>query len=195
MDDYGGSGSLLPQIIFIIILTAINAFFAASEMAFVSINKTKLKQMEEEGNKKAIAVLKLLSDQTKFLSTIQVGITLAGMLSSASAAANISSRWAPKLTMMGVPYAATISMVVVTMIISYISLVFGELVPKRVALQNAEKVVFGSVGIINVFSKIFTPFVKLLSLSTTIVLKLIGKYSEDIEEKISEEEIKSLINV
>ena len=190
-----GPGSIIPQIVLIVILTGINAFFASAEMAFVSLNSNKLRQMEEDGNKKAIAIGKLMQDQTKFLSTIQVCITLAGFFASATAASNLASRWAPTLTEMGVPYASAIATLVVTLMISYISLVFGELVPKRIALQNSEKVAMASVGVINVALFLFTPFVKLLSFSTTIVLKLLGQYSEDIEEMVSEEEIKSLINV
>ncbi|MDO5725182.1 MAG: hemolysin family protein [Tissierellia bacterium] len=195
MTDSADAGSLWPQILLIVVLTMINAFFSASEMAYVSINKNKLKQLEEEGDERARLINYILSDQTKFLSTIQVGITLAGFLSSGSAAINLSSRWASFMTDLGIPYAKTVAFVTITMLISYISLVFGELVPKRIALRNAEKVAMSSAKTVNFVSKIFTPIVKLLSFSTSLVLKLTGNYSEDLEEKISEEEIKSVIRV
>lgn len=187
--------SLLPQFIIIILLTGINAFFSSAEMAMISCNKNKINTLAEEGDKKAITLLNVLNDQTRFLSTIQVGITLAGFFSSASAATTISKELSHVFVGMGASYARTLALVVVTMILSYITLVFGELVPKRIALQNAEAVALRSAGPIGVVSKIAYPFVKFLSLSTIIVLKLLGKYSEDVEEKISEEELKSYIKV
>ena len=192
MDD---DPSLLLQILIIVVLTAINAFFASAEMAFVSCNKNKIENLLKEGNKKAAILLKITEDQTRFLSTIQVGITLAGFFSSASAATTISKTFGHVIASMGIPYGSTIALVVVTVILSYVSLVFGELVPKRIALQNAEVVALRSAGAINIISKFAYPFVKLLSISTTIVLKVMGKYSEDVEEKISEEELKSYIRV
>lgn len=195
MDDYGGSASIWPQIVLIVILTMINAFFAATEMAVVSINKKKIEQMSEDGDKSAAALIRVMQDQTGFLSTIQVGITFAGFLSSASASANLSGHFGEKLTMLGIPSGATVAMVLITILISYISLVFGELVPKRIALQNSEKVALNSVKVISFFSKLTKPFVKLLSFSTTLTLKLVGQYSEDIEEQISEEELRSYITV
>lgn len=193
MDD-GGVG-ILPKIFLIVILTLINGFFSAAEMAIVSSNKNKIKTMEEEGNKGARILLKLTEDQTRFLSTIQVGITLAGFFSSASAATSISARFGSYLTSVGVPYGPLLSLIIVTVVLSYITLVFGELVPKRIALQNSEKVAIKSANAINIISQLALPFVKLLSISTTLVLKLIGMYSEDVEEKISEEELKSYIKV
>lgn len=187
--------SLLPQLLIIVLLTMVNAFFASAEMAMVSCNKNKINTLAEEGDKKAKTLLNVLNDQTRFLSTIQVGITLAGFFSSASAASTISADFAKVLSEAGIPYSRTLALIIVTMILSYITLVFGELVPKRIALQNAEAVALKSAGTIGVVSKIAYPFVKFLSFSTTIVLKILGKYSEDVEEKISEEELKSYIRV
>lgn len=195
MGDYGGSGSIWPQILLIVILTILNAIFAATEMAVVSLNRNKVNQMAEDGNKKAKTLLRLIDDQTRFLSTIQVGITFAGMLSSASAATTLSSGFGQTLANMGVPQGQSIAVLVITLIISYISLVFGELVPKRIALQNSENVAISVAGFINVLSIALGPFSKLLSMSTKVVLKVLGKYSEDIEEKISEEELRSYISV
>ena len=191
MDD----GALWAKLILIAILTGINAFFASAEMAMVSVNNNKIKELAEEGDKRAKTLLSISSDQTRFLSTIQVAITLAGFFSSGSAATSISQVFGVYLSKMGLPYGFTVSFILVTFLLSYITLVFGELVPKRIALQNSEKVALKSSNIIAFASKIFYPFVKLLSFSTALVLKMMGKYSEDVEEKISEEELKSYIKV
>lgn len=195
MGDYGGSGSIWPQILLIIILTALNAIFAATEMAVVSLNRNKVSQMAEEGNKKAKTLLGLMDDQTRFLSTIQVGITFAGFLSSASASTTMASGLGQTLTSLGIPQGQSVAVLIITLIISYISLVFGELVPKRIALQNSEGVATSVAGFINFVSIALGPFARFLSMSTKFVLKILGKYSEDIEEKISEEELKSYISV
>ncbi|RVU54646.1 hemolysin family protein [Anaerosphaera multitolerans] len=192
--DSGGP-SLLPKILIIVFLTALNAFFASAEMAMVSSNKNKIQTLADEGNKKAKALLRVTSDQTRFLSTIQVGITLANLFSSASAATSLSPYLAMVLVDMGIPYASTISLALITILLSFITIIFGELVPKRIALQNAEKVGLASVRIIDFISKVTYPFVKFLSFSTTFVLKALGQYSEDVEERISEEELKSYIRV
>lgn len=194
MDDYAGS-SLGLQLLIIFILTAINAFFAAAEMAVVSINKSTLNNLVEEENPKALKLEKLLEEPTRFLSTIQVAITLAGFLSSATAASTISARIGVYLNTLGVPFAHQISVIVITIILSFITLIFGELVPKRIALQNAEKVAMLSAGTITFVSKIFKPFVHVLSAATTGVLKATGNHSANIDERISEEEIKSYIKV
>lgn len=193
MDD-GGAG-LIPQFLIIIVLTLINAFFASAELAIVSCNKTKIQTLAEEGNEKAKKLLNITKDQTRFLSTIQVGITLAGFFSSASAATTVSRVLGQRFLAFGIMYGHTIALILVTFILSFITLVFGELVPKRIALQNSEKVALFSAGTIEIFTKLTFPFVKLTSLATSLVLKLLGKYSEDVEEKISEEELKSYIKV
>ena len=134
------ANSLIFQFILILILTLINAFFSASEMAIVSLNKNKIKVLAEEGNKNAILIERLLQEPTKFLSTVQVGITLASFFSSASAATGISNVFGNSLETLNIPYAHEISLIVVTIILSYITLVFGELLPKRLALQNSQKI-------------------------------------------------------
>lgn len=191
MDD----GALWAKLILIAVLTGINAFFASAEMAMVSVNHNKIKELAEEGDKKAKMLLEVSSDQTRFLSTIQVAITLSGFFSSGSAATSISQVFGKFLKNQGVTYGTTVAFILVTFLLSYITLVLGELVPKRIALQNSEKVALNSIQVISVASKIFYPFVKLLSFSTVFVLKVMGKYSEDVEEKISEEELKSYIKV
>lgn len=187
--------SILPQLILIVILTLINAFFASAEMAIVSMKKTKIRVLAEEGNKKAILLEKLLEEPSRFLSTIQVGITLAGYFSSASAATGISSHLGVYLAGFGVPYSSQISLIAITLVLSYITLVFGELVPKRIAMQYAEKIALASIRPIFFIQKFTLPFVKLLSLSTNLILRILGLNKENLEESVSLEEIRSLVNV
>ncbi|WP_291575612.1 hemolysin family protein [Clostridium sp. UBA4548] len=193
--DSGPDGSITLQLLLILILTMINAFFAAAEMAIVSLNKNRLKMLAEEGNKKAILLEKLLEEPSKFLSTIQIGITLAGFFSSASAATGISDDFAMVLKGIGVPYSSQIALVVITIILSYITLVFGELYPKRIALQRAESIAMFAVTPIMFISKVTKPFIRFLSFSTNLLVKLTGHETENLEEKVSKEEIKSLIEV
>lgn len=189
------ANSLIFQFILILILTLINAFFSASEMAIVSLNKNKIKVLAEEGNKNAILIERLLQEPTKFLSTVQVGITLASFFSSASAATGISNVFGNSLETLNIPYAHEISLIVVTITLSYITLVFGELLPKRLALQNSQKIAMYAVKPIMLISKITIPFVKLLSISTNFLIRLFNINSKNLEEKVSKEEIKSLVDV
>ena len=188
-------GSLLLEFIVIVALTGINAFFSSAEMAIVSINKNKLKILVEEGNKKAIMLENLMKEPSKFLSTIQVGITLAGFFASASAATGLSQYLSIYLRKLGIPYSGQISMILITFVLSYITLVFGELIPKRIALKSSEKIALSSVGTIVTVSKIFSPFVKFLTFSTNIVLTALKMKEDDIEEKVSKEELRSLVEV
>lgn len=187
-------GGILSKLILIAILTAINAFFASAEMAIVSVNKSKVKALSEEGNKNAKLLYKLIKEPSNFLSTIQIGITLAGFFSSASAATGLSTYIANTLRPLNIPYTNEISMVVITIILSYFTLVFGELVPKRIALKKSESIALHSVKPIYFISIIAKPFIKILSLSTGLVLKLTGNNDSDIEDTVSEEEIKALIH-
>ena len=188
-------GSLLLQFIVIVALTGINAFFSSAEMAIVSINKNKLKILVEEGNRKAIMLENLMKEPSKFLSTIQVGITLAGFFASASAATGLSQYLSIYLRKLGIPYSGQISMILITFVLSYITLVFGELIPKRIALKSSEKIALSSVGTIVTVSKIFSPFVKFLTFSTNIILTALKMKEDDIEEKVSKEELRSLVEV
>lgn len=186
--------SLVSQFILILVLTLFNAFFASAEMAIVSVNRNRIKMLADDGNKKASLLVDLLEEPNKFLSTIQVGITLAGFFSSASAATGISEVIGASLSQLGIPYAQSISLVVITIILSYFTLVFGELVPKRIALQKSEQMAMLSVRPIVFVFKFAKPFVKLLSLSTNVLLRVIGMSDTDLEEKVSREEIKSLVD-
>jgi len=191
LDDL--SRSIIPQLFLILILTLINGFFAAAEMAFVSVNKHKINSLCEENNKKAILLRKLLNDPSNFLSTIQIGITLAGFFSSASAATTLSVRLFNLLAPYNILYIKEFSMILITIILSFLTLVFGELVPKRIALQKCEKIALASVKPIYFVSKISKPFIKILSLSTKAILKLTHNDNVEDENNISTEEIKLLI--
>lgn len=187
-------GALIIQLVLIVLLTSINAFFASAEMAIVSVNKSKIKQLVKEGNSNAKLLEKLMENPSNFLSTIQIGITLAGFFSSASAATGISKYISSIFIPFNIPYYKEISMVIVTLILSYFTLVFGELVPKRIALKKAEKIALFSVKPVYFISKIAKPFIKFLSFSTSIVLKITGNDDEHIDEKVSEEVLRSLIS-
>lgn len=187
--------NIISQLILIAVLTLINAFFASAEMAIVSLNKNKLKLLADEGNKKAALLLKLMGEPTKFLSTIQVGITLAGFFSSASAATGIAGSLSIYLNKINIPYSEQIALVAVTIVLSYTTLVFGELFPKRVALQKSEAIAMFSVRPILYVSKAAVPFIKLLSASTNILVTLTGLEKEGLDEKVSKEEIRSMVEV
>ncbi|MCA9765043.1 MAG: HlyC/CorC family transporter [Carnobacterium sp.] len=185
------SQSMLGQILFIIVLTGINAFFASAEMAFVSLNQSKVREKAAQGDKKSAAVLNLLANSDNFLATIQVAITLAGFISSASAATSFASRLEPLLT--NIPGGKQLAVVLVTVILSYVTLVFGELYPKQVALQKAEEVARFTAGPIRVAQIIFTPFVKLLSLSTSLLKKVTPIDFSKKEEKMTRDEFRSYL--
>ena len=193
MESDPEAANILFQITILVILTLINAFFAGSEMAVVSVNKNKIHRLSEQGNKNAALIERLMKDSTIFLSTIQVAITLAGFFSSASAATGIAQVLAVRMAQWNVPYSRTLAGVVVTIILAYFNLVFGELVPKRIALQKAEAFSLFCVRPIYYISRIMNPFIKLLSLSTSGFLKLIGMHNENLETDVSEEEIKSML--
>lgn len=187
------TNNYLFQISILFLLTAINAFFASAEMAIVSLNKNRMKMLANEGNKKAAILYKLIEEPTNFLSTIQVGITLAGFFASASAATGISQDFGQFLSNMGISYGSEIAFAGVTIILSYFTLVFGELVPKRIALKKSETIAMLSLKPILLISKIVLPFVKILSMSTYLIVKLLGLDSEGDEQRVTKEEIKSLI--
>jgi len=187
--------NLGSQLIIIVSLTLINAFFAATEMAVVSANKNKIGELAEKGNRRAVLLTKLNKEKTKFLSTIQVGITLAGFFNSALAATGMSDDLARFLSSYNIPYNRTVALVIITIVLSYIILVFGELVPRRIALKNPEAIAMFSARPITIISKIVSPFVKLLSISANLIIRLTGLEKKEINEKISKEEIRALVEV
>ncbi|WP_099203003.1 hemolysin family protein [Miniphocaeibacter massiliensis] len=193
MEETGPSVTM--QILVLILLTTINAFFAASEMAMVSVDKKKLSNMAEDGNRRAKTLLKLLSEPSRFLSTIQVGITLAGFFAAGSASRGLSEDLGKFLGDFGIPYATNISFLSVTIILAFFNLVFGELVPKRIALLNAEKFSILAIPFVSLVAKFMKPFVWLLSATTNGVLRILGQKTEGVEEKVTLEEIKSMVEV
>jgi putative hemolysin len=193
--DADPGGSLGPQILLLIILIAINAFFAMAEMATVSTNKAHVKNLAESGNKKAKTLIALMEQPNRFLSVIQVCITFAGFLQSAVAATGIAERFGAQLGLLGVPYAMPIGVVVITLILAFFNLVFGELIPKRAALHSSEKIALATAGPVLAAAKFTFPFVWLLSKTVSAFLRLAGIHSDKIEEIYSEEEILSILEV
>lgn len=186
---------LTGRLALIFILILLNAFFAASEIAIISVDKKKLSSQAEEGNKKAKILLDLLKEPSRFLSTIQVGITFAGFFSSASAAVGLSDDFGQLLVRLGVPFAKDLAFILITVLLSFVTLVLGELVPKRIALQYSEKFSMFAVKIIHITAVIMKPFVSLLSFSTNAILRLFGVSTEGVEEKVTLEEIRSIVEV
>ena len=188
----------MTRILLLIALTMLNAFFAASEIAFISLNDAKIDMMAKEGNKKAKKIKKMLENPSKFLATIQIGITFAGFLSSAFASEAFASELAPIFynwfPIFSINVWNNISIILITIILSYFTLVLGELVPKRIAMKNYEKIAFATVGIIRTISVLTSPFVKFLTISTNVVSKLFG-VSENEEETVTEEEIRMMVDV
>lgn len=188
----------MSQIITLIILILLNGFFAATEIAFISLNDAKIKKQVKEGNKKAKAISNMLEKPSKFLATIQIGITLAGFLSSALASDAFADRLAPVLNniipVLSVSTWRGISIVIITIILSYFTLVFGELVPKRIGMKNPERLSFMAIGVIRVISIFTAPFVALLTASTNFISKFFGVGEKD-EETVTEEEIRMMVDV
>lgn len=182
-----------------VFLIFLNAIFACAEIAVLSINEAKLERMSEEGNKKAKKLFKLTREPAKFLATIQVAITLSGFLGSAFAADNFSEPLVDLILKLGVPLPRgtldTLAVILITLILSYFTLVFGELVPKRLAMQKSESIAMGISGLISGISVIFKPIVYFLSISTNLILKLLGIDPNQTEDDVDEEEIRMLVDV
>ncbi len=186
-------GTLKYKIILILILTLINAFFSAAEMAVVSANKNKIKILIDNGNKKATLLYNLLQEPSNFLSAIQIGITFAGFFASALAATGLTDGLNVFFTRLHIPNSYNISLFIITILLSYLTLVFGELVPKRIALTNPESIALFSIIPITYISKFFYIFIKILSWSTAFVLKILRFDSSIINDNMSKEEIKAII--
>ncbi|MGI6199505.1 MAG: hemolysin family protein [Christensenellales bacterium] len=187
MDTSGVIGNLL----LLVLLILINAFFAMSEIAIISINSNKMRKLSEEGNKKARLLLKITDSPSDFLATIQVGVTLSGFFASAVAADKFTSILVEQLAFLPISpnVLGTIILVVITLLLSYFTLVFGELVPKRIAMRYADSMSLRVVGIVNAVAVVCKPFVRFLAASTNLVLKLFGISAKEEQEQVSEEEI------
>lgn len=181
-----------------VVLIALNAVFASAEIAIISMNDNKLAKMAQEGNKKAIKLAKLTSKPARFLATIQVAITLSGFLGSAFAADNFSDKLVALIMKSGIniPEKTLDSVVVIliTLILSYFTLVFGELVPKRVAMRKAESLALGMASMITFISKVFAPLVFLLTASTNLVLRLMRIDPDAADDDVSEEDIRMMVD-
>ena len=188
---------MFSQLIVLVILILLNAYFAASEIAFISLNDAKVEKQAKEGNKKAKQIEKMLKEPSKFLATIQIGITLAGFLSSAFASDTFADMLAPILNNL-IPAVSlgvwrSVSIIIITIILSFFTLVFGELVPKRLAMKHYEKISYATIGVIRGISIVTAPFVKLLTVVTNAISSIFG-VGENEEETVTEEEIKMMIN-
>ncbi len=190
---------MLSALLLQIILIFLNAIFASAEIAVISSSETKLKQDAKDGDARAKTLLDLTEQPARFLATIQVAITLAGLLGSAFAAENFAAPLVAGLLQLGVTIPEqvlrNIAVILITMVLAYFNLVFGELVPKRIAMKKSETLALGMSGMLSVVSKIFAPLVFLLTSSTNFILKRIGINPEEEEEQVSEEDIRMLVNV
>lgn len=190
------------SLIFLLLLQAVliflNAVFASAEIAVLSINETKLERMAQEGNNRAKRLFRLTREPARFLATIQVAITLFGFLGSAFAADNFSEPLVDWILSLGVniPRATldAVAVIVITLVLSYFTLIFGELVPKRIAMKKPEQLAMGISGLVSGISIVFKPVVSFLSISTNLVLRLCGIDPNEEEEKVSEEEIRMMVD-
>ncbi|MBQ5800438.1 MAG: HlyC/CorC family transporter [Clostridia bacterium] len=186
---------LFQQLLLQFILILLNAFFASAEIAVISLNETKLKAHAEDGDKKAAKILKMVEEPTRFLSTIQVGITLAGFLGSAFAAENFADRLSAffirvlELSPAQSSFINGLSVVLITLILSFFTLVFGELVPKRLAMRHKDKLANAVCGIISFLSAVLRPIVWFLTVSTNCTLRILGIDPNEKDETVSEEDI------
>ncbi len=190
---------MLTEIFVLIILVIMNAFFAASEIALISLNDNKIRLMAEDGDKKAKVLNNLLREPSKFLATIQIGITLAGFLASAFASETFAEPLVKLLVATGIPiseaWLKTASMLVITIILSYFTLVLGELVPKRIAMKKAEPIARFVASPLRALAAFTAPFVKLLTASTNFFVRLFGVDPDAEEENVTEEEIRMMVDV
>lgn len=192
---------IMLQLMLQVVLILINGFFAGTEMAVVSLNTAKLHKLEDEGNKHATKLLKLVADSSGFLSTIQIGITLAGYLGSALAAENFSGYLVDWLyntvgfTLMAKSALNVIAIMLITLILAYFTLVFGELVPKRIAMQKSYEWAKGAYGIISGIAFVMRPVIHFLSFSTNLVLRIMHLKVEAEDENITEEEIRMMVDI
>lgn len=181
-----------------VVLIALNAIFASAEIAVLTVNEAKLERMAEQGNKRAGRLFRLTREPAKFLATIQVAITLSGFLGSAFAADNFSDPLVDLALSLGVNVPRStldvIAVVLITLILSYVTLIFGELVPKRIAMKRSEQIAMGISGIVSGISVAFKPLVWLLSVSTNLVLRLCGIDPNEAEDQVSEEEIRMMVD-
>ncbi len=189
-----GNNSIALDLFVVAILILVNALFSATEIAIISLNDSKIRRRAEEGDLSAAKIHRLMSEPSRFLATIQVGVTMAGFLSSAFAAENFANRL---YTLIGIdlPAVHTVSVVIVTLILAYFSLVLGELVPKRLAQNKPEQLAKAVVGTITTLGMVMYPFVRLLTLSTNLVLRILRVDPNRVDHSVTEEEIRMMVDV
>ncbi|HZK43742.1 MAG TPA: hemolysin family protein [Syntrophomonadaceae bacterium] len=190
---------MLIQLLVLILLIAFNAFFAASEIALISLNDNKIKVLADRGDNKAQMIVNLLDDPGRFLATIQIGITLSGFLASAFAAENFAGRLVSLVEKSGLDVSIAIikplAVIFITIILAYFTLVLGELVPKRIAMQKSEQIARFSIRGLTIISILSAPFIKLLTVSTNFFIYILGGNPNADEESITEEEIRIMVDV
>ena len=193
------ASTIIFMILLQVVLIALNAVFACAEIAVISMNDNKLAKMAAEGDKRAVRLARLTSQPARFLATIQVAITLSGFLGSAFAAENFSGVLVDWVIGLGVPVSAevldSIAVIFITIVLSYFTLVFGELVPKQVAMRKAEPLALAMSGLISSIAGVFAPLVSFLTFSTNAVLRLFGIDPNAVDEEVSEEEIRMMVDV
>ena len=200
MDDPDPATGIIWQLVLLFALILVNAFFAMSEIAIISLNDNKIEHLAEEGHKKARQVMKLTKNSSNFLSTIQIGVTLAGFLTSASASQSFVEMLSGTLQKIplfsdNLGFVKGLSVVLITIVTSYFSLVLGELAPKKIAMANPEKISYRVVGVLLFVQKVTIPFVKILSVSTNAVVRLFGIDPHADPESVTEEEIRMMVDV
>lgn len=190
---------MYTEVLILVVLVILNAFFAASEIALISLNDNKVKMLAKEGNKKYMLLNSLLSEPSKFLATIQIGITLAGFLASAFAAESFAKPVVLFFQGLNLPISEPLlksaSVIIITVVLSYFTLVFGELVPKRVAMRKAEFISGVVARPLSLLMKITYPFVKFLTFSTNICVRIFGINPNEKEDNVTEEEIRMMVDV
>ncbi len=195
----GSSSSLITEIFILIILVGINAFFASSEIGIISLSDRKIKKMADEGHKKAKLLQNLISEPSRFLATIQVGVTLSALMASAFASQSFADRLSKFAVKAGIHFDDSIikigSVIVVTIFLSYFTLVFGELVPKRIAMQHPEAISMFSIKPLHFLLRIANPFVRVLTFSTNSIIRLFGGNPTAIDESVTEEEIRMMVDL
>ena len=191
------ANNVILKLLVLAVLVFVNAFFAMSEMAIISLNDAKLNKLADEGHKGALVIMRLTKEPSKFLATIQVGVTLAGLLSSAVAADSFTEMIVQLFANVNVSpsLVRAVSLVLITVLLSYFTLVFGELVPKRIAMQYPEKVAFSVARILLAIYTVGKPFVAFLASSTNIVAKMFGIKSDESQDNVTEEEIRMMVDV
>lgn len=189
---------MIGSIILLVVLIFLNAVFASAEIAVISMNDAKLSKMTADGDKRAVRLTALVNEPSRFLATIQVAITLAGLLSSAFAADKFAQPIVAKIMSTGISVSesliSNITVIIITIILAYFNLVFGELVPKRIAMKKADQMALGMSGLLYGVSKVFKPIVFILTASTNLILRLFRINPDEDSDRVSEEEIRLLLS-